>query len=286
MYAVRVEADTVFNDRRITTIVATYPRIIHAEILTHRAFCRNASSSRAIPAKRLIREVEETPFVPLSWGLDQRGMVMADKEADGMACHNLWMQARDQAVLAAKSLSSDQKIHKSIVNRLLEPFSWIRVVITATEWANFFRLRIHPDADPHINKIAQMMLDAMQASRPEERPLHLPFLLEKEQESALLNYLRYGIDAERLTMLAKVCAARCARISYLTHDGQQERSLDLALADRLMTGSGFGHWSPFEHFALAYVGTSTNCPYRGWKTFRSRQTNENLTGHIREYLDA
>ena len=286
MYHVRVEADTVFNDHRITTVVATYPRIVHADILAHRAFCRNASSSRAIPTKRIIREVEEDPFVPESWGLNQRGMTMSSQEADGMACHQLWLQARDAALIAAKSLSGEQRVHKSIANRLLEPFSWITAVITTTEWANFFRLRIHADADPHVSKTAQMILTALQESEPAEKPLHMPFLLPPEQKSALGNYMRKGVSSERLATLAKICAARCARISYLTHDGKKDDARDLELADRLMSGSGFGHWSPFEHFALAYVGTSTNCPYRGWKTFRSRQTNENLTGHIKEYLDA
>ena len=283
MYAVRVEADTVFNDRRITTVVATYPRIIHAEILTHRAFCRNASSSRAIPVKRMIREIEEDPFIPLSWGKNQRGMVMSDQEADGMACHQIWMQARDAALVAAKSLSGEQQVHKSLANRLLEPFGWITVVITATEWANFFRLRIHPDADPHINKVAQMILDAMRASEPAEKPLPMPFLLPPEQKSALGNYMRHGVSSERMAVLAKVCAARCARISYLTHDGKKNEARDLELADRLMSGSGFGHWSPFEHFAISHVGRNTNCPYRNWKTFRSTQSNENLSGHIKEY---
>jgi len=286
MYAVRVEADTVLNDRRITTVVATYPRIIHAEILTHRAFCRNASSSRAIPAKRMIRDVAEDPFVPLRWGLNQSGMTASDTEADGMACHQLWMQARDAVLVAVKSLIGEQNVHKSIVNRLLEPFSWITTVITATEWANFFRLRIHPDADPHINKTAQMILDAMRSSEPDESPLHTPFLLPPERKAALGAYMRHGAQSERLTSLAKACAARCARISYLTHDGKKNMGRDLELADRLMSGSGFqGHWSPFEHFAISHVGRDTGCPYRGWKSFRSTQPNENLKGHIEEYIN-
>jgi len=285
-YAVRVEADTVFNDRRITTLVCTYPRIIHPEILTHRAFCRNSSSSRAIPAKRLIEQVENNPFEPLSWGLNQRGMVMQDAQADQASCLIEWHAARQAALRAARELSSRFNVHKSVVNRLLEPFSWITVIITATEWANFFRLRIHRDADPHIRKIAEMMLARIENSIPVEIPLHLPFLTDSEKKTSLRIYLREGIHAKAISRWAYISAARSARVSYLTHDGKLDVDRDVELAERLLEGSGFGHWSPFEHFSVACCDRITNSPYRYWKPFRAFQSNEHLPGHAREYRNA
>lgn len=283
MFEVTTLEDTVFNDKRITTLVAKYPRIIHAEVLTHRAFCRNSSSSRAIPARKMIADVAADPFYPLWWGLNQKGMSMSDEQANIGACRDQWRTSLDAALMAAKHLSKGLDVHKSLVNRLLEPFSYITCLITATEWANFFRLRIHEDADPHMHKLAAMMFDAIEKSEPVERPLHLPFLRPTEQEYALKIYLSQGARSDNLAEWAHVSAARCARVSYLTHMRKNDRKADKALAGRLVQGSGFGHWSPFEHFAISYSGMNTKCPYRGWRTFRAMQLNENMPGHAEEY---
>lgn len=283
MFEVTVAEDTVFNGKRITTLVAKYPRIIHAEVLTHRSFCRNASSSRAIPVRRMIADVEADPFYPLWWGLNQKGMKMQDEEANIGACRNQWKISLNAALMAAKDLSGNLNVHKSLVNRLLEPFSYITCLITATEWANFFRLRIHEDADPHMHKLAAMMLEAIERSTPVERPLHLPFLWPNEQRYVVRSYLSKGVHDATVADWAYVSAARCARVSYLTHDKRRDTVADRELAMRLISGSGFGHWSPFEHFAISYCGIDTKCPYRGWRTFRATQLNENMPGHAEEY---
>ena len=283
MLKVRVEADTIFNDKRITTIVATYPRIIHAEVLTHRAFCRNASSSRAIPIKKMIADVEANPFYPVKWGLRKKGMQMADEEANGSLCRQQWKNALDAAIRVARSLDNDLNVHKSLINRLLEPFAYITSIITATEWANFFRLRIHPDAEPHMHLLAELIYKRIDKSVPLESPIHTPFILDYERRHALGLYMSHGIRCTDLEEWAHISAARCARVSYQTHTGKTDREKDRALAKKLLHGSGFGHWSPFEHFAFSHVGLHTNCPYRGWKTYRSTQHNENLTGHLGGY---
>jgi len=283
MLSVRIEADSIFNDKRITTLVATYPRIIHSEVLTHRSFCRNASSSRAIPIKKMIADVEADPFYPIRWGKSQKGMQMSDEEANASLCRQQWKNALDAAIRVARSLSNDLDVHKSLANRLLEPFSYITTIITATEWANFFRLRIHPDAEPHMFQLAKLIHDKIEKSTPVECPVHAPFLRPFEKEHALSLYMSQGVRSVQLEEWAHVSAARCARVSYLTHSGKMDRQKDKELARRLLQGSGFGHWSPFEHFAFSYCGTHTNCPYRGWQTYRATQHNENLPGHIGEY---
>ncbi|HEV2643681.1 MAG TPA: hypothetical protein VGT98_13280, partial [Candidatus Elarobacter sp.] len=39
---------------RLTTMEARYPRFIHSEVMTHRVFSRNSSSSRAVPIRKMI----------------------------------------------------------------------------------------------------------------------------------------------------------------------------------------------------------------------------------------
>jgi hypothetical protein len=248
---------------RLTTMQLRYPRWIHAEGRTHRVMSigedeldgweprtpslmqdpnlsRNASSSRAIPISRLIDDVLTDPAVPLYWGRNEPGM-QATKELSRVeqevACGR-WMQAMESAVHHARMLA-EIGAHKQLVNRLLEPFSHINVVVTATEWANFFLLRRHSDAEPHIKILADRMYDAMTSSAPEllaPGEWHLPYV--RPQES--------GIHA-KVPDLIKISTARCARVSYYTHEGLPPKAEDdIVLFDRLV-GSIPLHASPAEH---------------------------------------
>jgi hypothetical protein len=287
-FEVRVEQDSVWNGRRITTVVATYPRCIHAELMTHRAFCRNAASSRAIPVRKMLQQIKDDPFIPMRWGMNQSGMQQgAVLDADGaQMAEDVWLCARDQAVHYVEQLL-ELNLHKSLPNRILEPWSWITTVVTATEWANFFRLRRHKDAEVHFQKLAVMLYDEMKASAPVERVAHFPFLDAEEHEQATWAHRTDNYEEEH--RWAMISSARCARVSYLTLDGRKSVEDDLKLADRLVQGSGFGHWSPMEHAAFGkdrefrddFIG-----PYRGWYSFRSTCPGENLVGHLAEYEEA
>jgi thymidylate synthase ThyX len=250
----KIIADSSAQGSRVTTMQLRYPRCIHAEFMTHRVFSRNASSSRAIPVKRLIQDVLGDPFIPCHWGKNQKGM-QADEE-----CHSLlkdmttredaWLSARDNAVAAAQSFN-DAGYHKQLVNRLLEPFAHINVVVTSTQWSNFFALRDHPDAEPHIALLAQAMKQALSDSRPTELKhldWHLPYVSEEEQ-----SYL--SVDGA-----LAVSVARCARVSYMTHDGQVPNiKEDIDLAQKLL-GSTPLHASPAEHQAqVNYTSKGLYC---------------------------
>lgn len=255
-FACRIECDSVSPaGDRLTTMVVTYPRIIHAEMLTHRVFSRNSSSSRAIPVDKMIAAIEKDPYVPSVWGSNRRGMQAGVPVGNPEYCRMKWDHALSEAVISARSLVS-AGVHKQIVNRLLEPFSWITVIITATEWDNFFALRCHPDAHPDMQTIAGMMRDALAASEP--TPLnygcwHLPFVLQSE-------WLR-GIDDSK-----RISAGRCARVSYLTHDGKRDVEADLALAERLIVDK---HSSPLEHQATPVrICDRVRGSFRGWRQFR------------------
>lgn len=127
---------------RITTMVITMPRFILAEFNTHRMFSRNSASSRAIPFEKMVKSVEENPFIPIAWQKDHKGMQGTEymSELESKKAEYIWISAKENVIEWAKDLSKNG-LTKQLVNRLLEPFMWHTVIITATEWENFFALR-------------------------------------------------------------------------------------------------------------------------------------------------
>ena len=257
-YEARVLLDSVGpNGVRLTTLEVTFPRFVLAEFNTHRQFSRNSSSSRAVPTARLIERAEGDPVVPLEWGRNKAGMSASDVLSDGEAADamHVWLDARDDAVRHAKQLV-ELKVHKQELNRILEPFLWHTVIVTATEWQNFFELRCAPNAQPEIRAAAVAMRRAMEASRPmtvELRAWHTP--LVQPDETVL--------DVERRK---RISAARCARVSYLTHDGRREIEKDLQLYERLREDR---HLSPFEHVATPSPDRGFHANFRGWIQMRA-----------------
>lgn len=242
-----------YNGVRLVTSELTYPRFIHAEFMTHRVFSRNAASSRAIPNSKMIELVDKDPAMPIYWGKSKRGMSASKEIEDIEGAKDLWLSAKDLMVARAESFQK-MKLHKQIANRILEPWKYITVIVSATQFSNFFALRNHKDAQPEIQHLAKIWNEAMKASTPVERMWHIPYIQEDEE----------GLDLE---LKKKIGTARCARVSYLTHDGVRSIEKDLELHQRLMTGSGHGHWSPFEHVAKAtdLTGTYFNFSTEKWE---------------------
>lgn len=274
MFEVKVILDSIAPcGKRLTTITCTSPRIILAEINTHRDRARNAASSRAIPLKTMLRQIEDDPFVPIRFGSEQRGMQTGGEVDEPGLARAIWLDARDEAIQSAIKLSQ-LGVHKSICNRLVEPWMWCTQVMTATEWANFFRLRCHLDAEIHFQQIACMIRDALAVSEPKQASVdewHLPFVAERDRSQLV----EEGYDDQQLAMIS---VARCARVSYLTHRGVRDPKLDLELFDRLVQGSGFGHWSAHEHVAQASDELVRSGPFVGWRQFRKQFTLENQEG--------
>lgn len=266
MYAAKIIKDSI-NETRLSTLVITYPRFIHAEILTHRDRARNSASSRAIPWPKMMAAITGNPVIPIRWGSEQKGMQTGGEIDSPEEATRIWLEARDNAVKSAMQLA-ELGVHKSLVNRITEPWMWITVIMTATNWKNFFRLRVHPDAEIHFQKIAGMIKMALEENVP--TPLktgdwHLPFVQDEEKERGVLT----------LDTLKKISVARCARVSYLTHEGKRDIAKDLELFERLVQGSGFGHWSPHEHVAQALGdGEKRSGPFVGWKQYRKDFANE------------
>lgn len=263
---------------RLTTMQLTYPRCIHSEFMTHRMFSRNSASSRAIPIEKMLQNVEESPFVPIYWGLNQKGMQAGGEHSEIHNCESTWLAARDAALYEANRLNR-LGLHKQIVNRVLEPWMWITVIATGIEpaWENFFKLRCHPDAEPHIQKIAYMAREQYDANG-------IWAMTYDHDYTPLI-----GFDGdENLTRdeKRKVSTARCARVSYRTHDGERDVSADIALHDRLCEA---GHWSPFEHVAKpinssVQPGTSNFGPY--WLQYRKMFPNEMCEKAPRDHVES
>lgn len=230
----KVVAHSEYAGTEIHTLELKYPRFIHAEFMTHRVFSRNASSSRAIPTDKLLKQIAEYPAMPIHWGKNQPGMQAREELPDGII---EWSNAASDACNYARSFN-EVGYHKQIVNRLTEPFQFIKVVVTATEWDNFFKLRLHEDAQPEIHELARCMLEAMEKSEPtylEEDEWHLPYILDGER-------IQVPLEAQK-----RASVGRCARVSYQNHDNTNPViSKDIELHDILL---GAGHMSPFEHQA-------------------------------------
>ena len=256
---------------RLTTMVITFPRFILPEFNTHRMFSRNASSSRAIPASKMIEKVKNDPFFPAAFTENKPGM-QADKEIQEQElATKAWLLGRDKAVETAQELLA-LGVHKQHLNRVLEPYMWTTVVVSATDWDNFFALRCHPAAQPEIHALADEMFRQYCANVPvelEDGQWHLPFVEKSEIYQPMVPSSK--------TILIKKSVARCARVSYLNHDGTSSTlEQDCQLYDRLL-GSKPIHASPAEHQAMATGDANLRSGnFRGWIQFRKTLPEENV----------
>lgn len=246
----KVVADSISpSGDRLTTFEVRFHRFVLAEFNTHRVFSRNSASSRAIPLAKQLARATGSPAMPVAWPVEQKGMQGGDEVEDVAGAEGVWQQAALQACLSASDLGA-RGVHKSVVNRLLEPFLMHIVVVTATAWGNFFRQRCSPLAQPEIRVAAEAMREAYEASRPlplADGQWHLPYIDQETWTEVVRRHLDEAPQAYYAD-LVRISAARCARVSYLTQDGSREPDADVALYDRLVTADPM-HASPLEHVA-------------------------------------
>lgn len=271
-------AKCLVHYENLWTFELVYPRYIHSEFMTHRVFSRNASSSRAIPVKRMIEQVRNNPVIPPKVFMNQKGMV-GETEADPVtttAFHVLWEEAAENACKTAEMMER-LGIHKQHVNRILEPFQFIKVIVTATEWDNFFVLRLAPDAQPEMRELASAIYNEMKRYHNKDVGV---LELDKEHIVVSLPYITdediKEVGKEEYHLLMKISAARCARVSYNNHDGSKpDIKKDLELYEHLYSSR---HMSPLEHTCIRDEDYHKNANLTGWKSLRYLiETYEDMT---------
>lgn len=274
------------NGDRLTTMEVTFHRFVLAEFNTHRAFSRNSASSRAIPLRKAdgrgsLDRIKHNPAMPLEWASEQPGM-SGGTELEGFdldAARYMFGKVWDSTIhhienylntvekeypdLEGRELKS-HFLHKSLINRLLEPFMWHTVIVTATEWDGFWDQRCSPLAQPEIRAAAEAMKAAYDASTPEMigfGDYHTPYILAEEYQEL------------ELKDRCKASTSRCARVSYLNHNGLRELDIDLNMFEKLRDpGDGPPHWSPLEHIATPSLKVEHPLGnFKGWHQLRHYQ---------------
>ena len=239
---------------RLTTFEIEYPRIVMSEFNTHRSVSKNSSSSRAIPVAKMLEHTKKVNIKPVYFGSKQSGMQAGDElfGEDLQYAKSTWESALHSMVHSAKILDGCG-VAKEVCNRLVEPFQLVKVVCTATDWDNFFNLRLHPDADPNICMLAYKMYKAMEESNPTKLKVgeyHLPYVNVGWNGKGELCYFDDNFNFVDLEQAIKLSAASCASVSYRTEGMTMEKAdkiFDMLIKAEVI------HASPFEHLATPIV---------------------------------
>ncbi len=204
----------------------------------------------------MIERVLENPAMPVEWGVNKAGMsaseILTEEQAE--LAKEEWLRARDSAVQHVRALARIQGSQTRAQSRS-------RTVHVAygdyhgDRVGEFLQASLAENAQPEIRVAARLMFDAKAASDPTPVGLgewHLPLVQDDER-------------ALPIEVLKKVSAARCARVSYLTHDGKRDIEKDIELCERLMSDR---HMSPFEHVATPADDRAFHANFRGWLQMR------------------
>jgi thymidylate synthase ThyX len=272
----RVIADSIWDDHRLTTMEVTLHRFVLAEFNTHRVFSRNSASSRAIPVQKQLDRVLDDPAWPLSCPREKKGMQGGSEleDQDLLDAQNLIVALHDFTTSCIQRYinghpDSEHRLHKSVLNRYLEPWMWHTIVVTSTDWDNFFGLRCSPLAQPEIRAAAELMQTALTESTPVERrgtnctiidhyrqDWHLPYISDEEREFL-------SLDMQKI-----ISVARCARVSSLHAGDHNDYEQDVRLYTQLVSAEPM-HASPLEHVALPCdVSYHNRANFSGWHQMR------------------
>lgn len=251
--------------KEIITFELEFPRIVLAEFNTHNALSKNSSSSRAIPVLTMLEQVRKSPSMPIRFGAANKGMQDAGEHNDlvivsnelaeswgGMYPDDAWYYAANQAADLAQAFH-EAGYAKQICNRLIEPFQRMKVVMTATELANFLWLRDHQAADPTIEALAKEIKRAYINSEAVELDVgdwHVPYF---GGEGVGYWLKGCGIDLQEALDISASCAAQA---SYRKLDDSLEKAK--SVVERLNLGVDINepmHVSPTEHQATPIAET-------------------------------
>jgi len=243
-YSVKILADSISPaGHRLTTFECTFPRIVLAEVNTHKMLSKNSASSRAIPVGDRIAAIRADPFVPEQFGKNRSGMQATETLDDDASAdaRMIWANAMHNS-LANAGFLAELEVHKQLANRLLEPFAWHTAIISGTDWENFYGLRVHPAAQGEFSKFARTMKELHADTTP--NPVnygewHAPLVLGDPE----LDGWNLQVGGASWRDIAHISAGRCARVSFEKH-GLKEPAKDIDRAQKLISN---GHLSPLEH---------------------------------------
>lgn len=278
------------------------PRIILAEWNTHGMLNTNAQSSRAVPTKKLIEEVRRNPYMPSHWGKNQKGMQAyeeCNEPVKGDSREAFWDICVQTNCVFAEAFE-EAGYHKQIVNRVIEPYSHTKLVVSGTEWNNFFNLRIHKDAEPNIREMAIKIYEVTRSSagvRLYNGEWHLPYISMYRQKG----HMRYVFDNQYVSLsdairISLACVAQVSYRSLNTHPAAIDR-----IYNSLFPSNGEPiHGSPAQHLATPFKeaqckedwqegethrdrdGYSWSAQLRGWCQYRKLIPNENVATFTHE----
>lgn len=241
-----------FTGTHISTAVVRLPRIVLAELNTHAALAKNSASSRAIPAATFRQRVLDDPYVPWRWPVNGKGMVPKEYVTDHPEARNAWARALQEAAERHEEMER-LGVHKEITNRLLEPWMWTEVLVTATDWDGFFAQRCHEAAADGVRAAATVLRDLLDAHKPTETSLHLPYIQHGEQGAPMDLFM--------------ASARRCRRVSYLRQGVAVSLEEDAAAGAEGLRETP-PHLSPYEHAAWALCTPTRSAKFRDWRSAR------------------
>lgn len=311
-FRVQVVSDSISpSGSRLASILMSFPREILPEVLTHTILSKNTTSSRAIPFPTMLKQLLGDPaaglapdlYVPPHFGANQKGMQAKAEvsESDRIEAERIWRAAAMDAIRNAGELYK-LGVHKQVVNRIIEPYTWTTQLLTGTQWANFFALRTDEDAHPAFQIVAKAAFVAMKRSVPKRldyHEWHLPFIVKADRFTAsavlsgnhgsrirdesfdvIRSVFNSGIHANQVDQLLCVwSSARCARLTFRLFDGKPTTPADelatwAKLNGRLKHASPLGHQAAPLHPALEAQRPDLKSNLSGWLQFRKLVPNE------------
>lgn len=271
MYDARIVADSIDHlGNRLTSVHVVYPHAVHKDMLRHGLHrARSVASFRALKPEELVEYLRGGGAFRPEWASRVKGMGQgAALEASQIKLADyVWDKHIENCLRTAEALN-DLDVAKQAVNFAQQDIAPLVEIITATEWDNYFALRLElkddgtPVARPEVYLTAKAIKEARDASTPvlmDHTGLHLPLIRPEELEvlqsardhdgGEMAYQLEHLAEVEHYWSLVSV--GRCAMISFgrVDVDEPADKSFERA-RDRLLA---VGHAEPFEHVARPFT---------------------------------
>ncbi len=258
------------TNKSLYTLELEMPRILLAELNTHKILVRNCQSSRAVPIKSAIQQLQSgNNFVPSYWGKKKAGMSASEENNELVSVgevittrENTWLNAMNNAIAYAEAYDKAE-YHKQIAGRLLEPFMMVRVLLSGTEWDNLFNLRVHSSAEPHFRDAAIKIYDTMHESVGiviKSGEWHLPYIAYDVDSKSNVVYLAQDGRVLTLEEARNISLSCCAQTSYRKHDDSLDKAEDIV--SKLFGNDSPVHASPAEHIGTPMKETNASVMLR------------------------